>query len=365
MTPSSFSVARGDAEMPSARKRWRRLLGLILPIALAASLVVACGGGAEKAAAPSATPRVDPDVLAAKKQAPASLATDDPAWGSAPVMKSQMEIIKGTKQTEAKVVEAQALYSETDIWFRFQWPDATEDRGRPWQYDGSKWTLSSRMTDRLGLLWPVGTIGQFQTKGCYAACHVEGADKSAAVDDKAYMILPKPEDKADNWQWTAESSAPVGQVGDFWFAGVLSDPANKSSAIRADKGGGGTTNNAVPAPGVGPAKMQDPAKKPLYGAPYLAPAEAIALDPSKLKAGDTIPRRFVAPWDGSKGDIKSSATYAAGKWTVVFHRKLDTANDDDLKFVPGQSYLFQIAIWDGLDHAEHTVAKNVHTLTLK
>ena len=89
------------------------------------------------------------------------------------------------------------------------------------------------------------------------------------------------------------------------------------------------------------------------------------IDPSKFKAGDQVPRRFVAPWVGSAGDIQSKATYAAGKWTVVFQRKLDTARDDDIKFVAGQSYLFEIAVWDGIDHENHTVAQDVYTLTLK
>lgn len=225
------------------------------------------------------------------------------------------------------------------------------------------------MTDRLGLLWPIGTVGSFEQKGCYAACHRDtpNADKSAPVDSKtSYMILPKAGDKADAWQWTAETSAPVGQVGDFRFEGVLADPANKTSAIVADKAdSGGPTNNAVPAPGVGPAKMQDPAKQPVYGAGYLATTDGIALDPSKFKAGDQVPRRLVSPWVGSAGDIQSKATYAAGKWTVVFHRKLDTAREDDIKFVVGQSYLFEIAVWDGIDHEHHTVARDVYTLTLK
>lgn len=56
------------------------------------------------------------------------------------------------------------------------------------------------MTDRLGLLWPIGTVGSFEQKGCYAACHRDtpNADKSAPVDSKtSYMILPKAGDKAD------------------------------------------------------------------------------------------------------------------------------------------------------------------------
>ncbi|MFA7249193.1 MAG: ethylbenzene dehydrogenase-related protein [Dehalococcoidia bacterium] len=361
----------------------KQTVWMIAPVAAAAVLAAACGGGAEKpaagtgtaaagttkaAASASATAKVDPNTLAAKKASPGSLAVDDPAWNGAPVMKAQMELIKGTKPTEAGVVEAQALYSDTDVWFRFQWADTTEDRGRPYIYDGSKWALSARMTDRLSLLWPIGTITGFEAKGCYAACHREGSDdKATAIDAKTtYMILPKAGDKADNWQWTGESSAPVGQVDDLRFEGALADPKVLSSAIVKDKlDSGGPLSNAVPTPGVGPAKMQDPAKKATYGAAYLAAADAIAIDPSKFKAGDKVPRRLAAPWVGSEGDIDSKASYAAGKWTVVMHRKLDTKNADDIKFEAGKSYLFEIAVWDGIDHENHTIAKDVYTLTLK
>ncbi|MFA7248346.1 MAG: ethylbenzene dehydrogenase-related protein [Dehalococcoidia bacterium] len=310
--------------------------------------------------------KIDPKTLAAKKQAPASLATDDPAWNGAPVMTATMEVVKGTKPTAAPTIDAQALYNGTDVWFRFQWADTTQDIGRPYVYDGNKWALSERMSDRLSLLWPIGNIAEFEIQGCYAACHSEKADKSAPVDKNAYMLMPNKGDRADNWQWTAETTAPVGQVDDLRLEGSLADPKKLGSAIVKDKlDSGGAIANAVPTPGVGPLKMQDPAKKPTYGGGYLAPGDAVALDMSKVKAGDQIPRRLVAPLVGSEGDIASKATYANGKWTVVMHRKLNTTHDDDIQFVAGQSYLFTLGVWDGLDQVNHTVTRDMFTLTLK
>ena len=188
-----------------------RLLSLAILVAVVTAAAAACGGGgdtssgetgADKAA--TATKPADPNTLYAKKQAPASMAVDDAAWKAAAVMTAKTDVVKGTKATQPVAVSVQALYNDSDVWFRFQWADSTRDAGRPYAYDGSKWTLSSRMSDRVSLLWPMTPVAGFEAKGCYAACHRATED---AVDAEAYMILPKAGDKADNWQWTAESSA--------------------------------------------------------------------------------------------------------------------------------------------------------------
>ena len=93
----------------------KSLMWLIMPVVLITALATAGSGGGDKPVTATASPTVviDPNTLAAKKQAPASLATDDPAWNGAPVMTGTMEILKGTKPTEAGTVAAQALYSDT------------------------------------------------------------------------------------------------------------------------------------------------------------------------------------------------------------------------------------------------------------
>ena len=377
-TPIVLETSEHDRKDLAMRKRF---LCFMILVAITGAITAACGGssndnkatatsaakGADaastaKSASPAAAAALPPNTLGAKKQAPASTAVDDAAWNGAAVMTVKTDVIQGTEATAPANVSVQALYSDTDVWFRFQWEDTTQDVGRPYIYDGSKWTLSSRMSDRISLLWPMTPIAGFEAKGCYAACHKPAA--GAAPTEKPYMILPGAADKADNWQWTSESSAPVSQADDLRFQGVLADPKNIATAIVKDKlDSGGPVSNAAAAPAVGPVKMQDPAKKPMYGTGYLAASEAVPLDISKIKAGDTIPRRVLAAWVGSEGDIEAKHAYAGGKWTVVMHRKLDTGHDDDIKFVPAQSYLFELAVWNGIDHIDHTVGHDVYTLT--
>jgi hypothetical protein len=327
--------------------------------------IAACGGSSKSNAGDAAAATaaaLPPTTLGAVKQAPASMAIDDAAWARASVMTVKTDVVKGTEATEPVDVSVQALYSDTDVWFRLQWADSSQNDSSLWQYDGSAWGRAPGMTDRVSLLWPMTAVSTFESKGCYAACHRPAAGADAS--EKPYMILPAADEMADNWQWTA-STGPQNQVSDRTLQGALSKPDNIGSAFVSDTlDGGGTVSNSAKAPDVGPVKMQDPAKPATYGPNYLVAAEAVPLDMSKIKAGDTIPRSMIdKPWAGSRGDIDAMGVYANGTWTLVMHRKLDTGQTDDLKFDPTQSYLFELAVWNGVDQVNHTVGHDVYTLT--
>ena len=359
-------------------QKW--LFGVSAAVATVAVLG-ACGGGAKatptataatkavtttssaSATATAAAPASPTDLVATKK-APASLAVDDAAWKDAAVTPIRTILIGTSKATEAKTVNVQALYNDTDVWFRFEWPDATQKDTDAFSWDGGKWIPPSGKPDRLSLNWEIAPIADFEAKGCQGICHRSTTDPI----DKWYMIAPKAGELIDNWQWTPVDTGPVGQAKDYTITGgELPDPKVLESSIVGDKlDSGGYASNATTAPAApGPVKMQDPSKPPTYGAKYLAPADAIPLDMSKVKAGDTIPRRTISPFVGSRGDIQAKHAYAAGKWTVVFHRKLDTGHTDDVKFVTSKSYPFGLAVFNDLDHFNHTVSEGAFMLKFK
>jgi len=322
-------------------------LGLVV-LALIAG---ACGGGGGAAA---------PNELVAAKKAPASLAADDAAWKDAGPIVIKTTVIDGSAAKQGVEVKAQALYSTIDVWFRFEWADATESAGRVWEYDGAKWK-SSGNEDRLALYWEITAIDKFQTRTCAALCHNPASD----AIDKWYMITPGLGDRADNWHWKAARTNPVGQVDDKYLTGVLTDPKDVESANKADpkdKGGYADNKNKE---GTGPEKMQDASKKPSAGSSFILASEAVALDASKLKAGDKVARELLAPWVGSRGDIAAKGVHAGGKWAVVFQRKLDTGHDDDTKFVVGKTYPFGLAVFDNTGAVNHTVSGDVLTLKFK
>ena len=326
-------------------KMRRTFLGLIV----VAMIAGACGGGAAA-----------PNELVATKKAPASLAADDAAWKDAASILVKTTVIEGSKAKQDVEVKAQALYSDSDVWFRFEWADATESVSRAWEYDGAKWK-SSGNEDRFALYWEITPIDKFQTRTCAALCHNPVSDPI----DKWYMITPGLADRADNWHWKAARTNAVGQADDKYLTGVLSDPKDIESANKGDaKDKGGTADNKTK-DGTGPEKMQDPSKKPSAGSPFILASEAVALDASKFKAGDKVARELLAPWVGSRGDIEVKGAYAGGKWTVVFHRKLDTGHDDDVKFITGKTYPFGVSVFDNAGGANHTVSGDVLTLKFK
>jgi hypothetical protein len=177
------------------------------------------------------------------------------------------------------------------------------------------------------------------------------------------MVAPNPGNLLDIWQWTANVFTPLGQANDGSIRNDH-DPANRGGSIVQDPSTGGTVNNAN-ADNTAPTLMQDPSKTPLYGPNYLAVSQTIALDVSKLKAGDLIPRTMLAPYQGDRADIDTKVSYASGQYTLVFHRKLDTGQPDDAKFVVGNTYAFGLGVWDALDNENHTVTAVAYHLLLK
>jgi Ethylbenzene dehydrogenase len=349
----------------------RRFFGLVSVATLGVLFVSACGGDSSSTnptstgSAPSPADSASPTDLVAKKQAPASLAVDDPAWTGVSVTTAKTEVIKESKGKAPVDVKVQALYNDSDIWFRFQWSDATNNNlPNYWQYDGTKFTTVANTSERLGLYWEMAPVADFEARGCLALCHKGTGD----TIDKWYMIAPNPTDQLDLWQWTAASSAFTGGT-DYHIGGAQSgDPtssAYRESAIAPDPGTGGTVTNAN-ATNDGPKVMQDPSKTtPLYGPNYLVVSEAVTLDVTKLKAGDKISKTQLAPFVGDRADIESKVAWANGQYTVVFHRKLDTGNPDDVKFTVGGTFTFGLAVWDALDQENHTVTGQPYHLILK
>ncbi len=339
----------------------KRFICLTL-VAAAAALIVGACGGSSKPASPTAVPTVAAKAtdLVALKQTPASLAADDPAWKNARVTTAKTTQVKGSNSVAPVDVKVQALYSDTDVWFRFEWTDSTETTVRYWDFDGSKFKLATGQQDRLSLFWQITPVADFQAKGCAALCHNPETD----TIDKWYMIAPKTGDLMDNWQWTAGVSNGMSQANDLSLTPVLTSPTALGSPFVADPGTGGNTANANAA-NDGPAQMQDPAKKPSLGPNYLLVSEAVALDVTKLKAGDKVPRDLMAPFVGDRASVDAKGVWANGSWTVVFHRKLNTGNADDAQFVVGQSYPFGLAVFNALGNVDHTVTTDAYTLILK
>ena len=346
----------------------KRFLVLMVAVMGVAALAAACGGGGSSSTAtPAATtgqataaPTTAPTDVVALKKTPASTATDDPAWAGAAVTTVHTDVVATSKGTGPVDVKMQALYSDTDVWFRFNWSDPTNDAFSVWQWDGTKWTSPSTTSDRLALYWEITPVADFEARGCLALCHKGTGD----TIDKWYMIAPGQNDVLDNWQWQAAIYGPMGSADNLHLTGTPPTDDRESALVADPDTGGGTVSNTN-ATNDGPKMMQDPTKQPLYGKGYLAVSEAVALDISKIKVGDQIAQDELAPYNGERGDIDTKTTYANGQYTVVFHRKLNTGFPDDAKFTVGGSFAFGLAVWNQLELQNHTVTGQAYHLKLQ
>lgn len=290
----------------------------------------------------------EPNVLQAVKGTVSSMNASAGVWSDAPVLMVDVAPIEGidgaTSQTD---MEIQAVYNDTEIWFRFEWADATKSQTRMWTFDGSAWSKGGN-EDRLGLYWQINPVDQFGTKGCTALCHDVEDDPN-----EWYMITPRDGQRADNWHWKAQRSDPVGYADDKWLGGVLTDPDDVESANHGDsKDSGGYSGNS--AEGGGPAKMG-----PSLDSAFLLASEAIDLDMARVSAGTQIPKEILARPVGSRGDIDAQGTYNRGKWVVVMHRALDTGNNDDVEFNTARDYPFGLSVFDNAGGFKHAVSQEV------
>jgi len=349
----------------------KRVLMLTLAAASVAAIAVACGGSSSTTSTPSGGSQTTsqattapyvagPNDVVAVKKSPAALKADDPAWSSAKATTITTTVIPGSATKAGNTVQMQALYSDSDVWFKYTWADSTQSLFANWTFDGTKWTNDSGQQDRLGMMWQIAPITDFATKGCFAVCHNPSTDPF----NQWYMISPKGQ-TADLWQWTAKSSNAMNQMGDYTLIDTLNPPTSLGSTFVTDPytGGGSFTNKN--AAGTAPEFMQSTTVAKPTRTDAIVLQEAVLLDPTKFKAGDKVPNTIVAPYQGDRGDVDAVGTWSNNQWTVVAHRKLDTGNTDDVKFTVGGSFPFGLGLWDAAGNADHTVTDHAYNLVLK
>lgn len=300
-------------------------------------------GASAPAAKPNTLTAIQVDTVAADSAAA--------FWTDAPVLTVETKgAYEGAEAGPA--VRVQAAYDAQSIALRFEWADAEASiMKHAWSWDGSTFTAGGD-EDRVQLLWSIGNNADFASKGCTGACHNMDADQA-----KWWMGSESADVRYDLWHWKAARTNPVGQSDDQWIS-VLEDVADMESSRHGDaKESGGYADN-LNADADGPAFMHGTDRK----AALLLSGEEVALDTSKLAAGDVVPGFVLAPAVGSRGDLTAKGEWQDGKWVVVLMRALDTGHDDDVVFTPPKAYPFGLGITNNGGGTAHTVAPEVLTL---
>lgn len=243
-------------------------------------------------------------------------------------------------------VDLRAFYTDTDLYLRLSWVDATQDDAMmEWQFDGAEWSNSGALEDSLGLFW--AGAEEFPRFSCSMACHIDNFGVSGAnFHAVSKMKLARPGPSLDLWHWKA------GRTGRFGFA---DDRYLDDQGMHGDLPGDLFRENSLAVRDGGSAFPFTPGDRPLYD------SEGAPLGKEFRPPGTRAPGFLVERPAGYRADVRAHSRHAGGYWTVVLRRALDTNDPHDLVFHPGpeQAARFGLAIMD------HTLREHFASTTLE
>ncbi len=306
----------------------------------------------------------------------------DEVWANAPATKIT---VAGGELKAPVEVSMKSVYTESDVYFLFQWPDATESYGFVYEYDGKEWKWSPEMgeEDRLNIMWNIDdSVANFNAIGCLALCHSyekktieevgvkQNLSKELidAVEPPMAMSTTSDAEKADLWHWKAQRTNPVGQVDDQLVQNKLSIATTDVAGVKTAEHITGRVSDKKQSGGY--SDNWDKTKKmPKYtfksgsGAILLMDNAIETPANAAFKAGDRVPLYVLSPFVGSRGDISAKGVWSNGMWTLEEKRALVTNNADDIQFKDlSRSYFFAISVHDNSGGPEHGFAAGAYEL---
>lgn len=310
---------------------------------------------------------------------------DDAAWTTA--QETTISVAGGFGNFGADV-KIKAIYTADEVYFLVTYADPTQSFFRsPWQKqeDGS-WKKITDPADKGGdnntvyedkyaMIWPIGAVKNFETAGCFVACH---AGENSDIKPYGNKYLAEGE-KADIWHW--KSIRNLNQVDDQYLDSVkldTSSPEMQTKTIEAgrhsdpkEKGGYADNFASMPDPKDATKTVADKTKPGFTspnidmttGAPgFILDSEKVALGQAALDAipvGSYIPGIVKSEIVGDRGDLKAGWNWKDGMWTLEFGRKLVTKSETDVEFTDLKAiYYFAVAVFENAQvrHAFETGA---------
>ena len=324
---------------------------------------------------------IPPNTLAAAyvTEAPVLDGSDaDAAWANAPAL-----VLAAPKVT------LKAVYTDSDFYLLTSIPDTTASFTRgAWIWDGTAWsTIKGQSEDRLAIMWNI-EVPNFETVGCMSKCH-PGTNAEGGEDD-AWLETGI----ADMWHMKSARYLPAGSItqqgdlvvdettfavsgGTVVFSGWTDDKwTGQWSADNAPDGGryadagkGAETRNRN-ADKTGPQYIET-APTDFVDAMTLYQAEIDSGEAVEVAAQSAeqmqaawdayaalkaaVPERILRTPEGSRADVKQTAVWKDGVWTLEYQRALDTGHpEDDVIFGDlSLPYYFGVAWMDNTDGSGH------------
>jgi hypothetical protein len=242
-------------------------------------------------------------------------------------------------------VDLRAFYTDTDLYLRLSWGDATRDDAiRQWRYDGSLWHSGDELEDGFGLLWDAQ--GEFSPFSCSRACHID----DFGVTGSSFHARNKMKLAADGlwldlWNWKAQRTGRHGFADDRYLdaGGMHGDVPGE--LFRANSRASLEQNGTVEPLAAGDVPIYD--------------AAGVPLDKKFRPAGSLAPGYLTELPSGGRGDVAATGSHADGRWTVVLRRALDTGDPHDVVFVPGA----EAGVSFGLSVMDNTLGEHYASVT--
>ncbi|HDZ73666.1 MAG TPA: hypothetical protein ENH55_13050 [Aurantimonas coralicida] len=285
-------------------------------------------------------------------------------------------------------LQVKAAYDGTRIWFRYRWPvdrpslfnDVLVYQDGEWETRGGE-ALGPNpeflTEDRVAMMIDDGSVPLFGRYGGYITIG-DGLTTFTGVpetEEERTKYLPatrtdpndfdtvKPESDLetlraagqfiDLWQWRSSRSNPIG-LGDDGF--VAEERGGDAGTGPYATNWDGATEQPLymfnpdvagsPALSIDAVIAGDVGFNDTY---YLSAETAVPFDPNYAwQNGDTIPRRYLRPASGSRGDVVEPAVarWRNGFWDVTLVRNMDTGNPlEDKIFRDDGSYDLAFAVF--------------------
>lgn len=277
----------------------------------------------------------------------------DALWEDA--LSIMVEVTDGANMGET-MVEIKSVYTDDMVYFYVTYADPTFSFFRaPWekQEDGSWMHYSDPddkggdnnlfYEDKMSFIWTIdNSIPNFETKGCYTACH-DGQDEEYKPYGNKYT--DEEGQMADIWHW--KSVRNLGQIDDQYLDSTKFSLDTKSAGRHGDPSDGGGYVKNVNEDSSAPAWM-GPVGYATDGSPgFILQTEALPFDDSLFVAGDIIPGIVKAAFEGDRGDISGGWNYADGAWTIEIGRAFVTGSEYDVQYNDMTAeYFFGVAVFD-------------------
>lgn len=202
-------------------------------------------------------------------------------------------------QTGSLSVQLKAGVINGRFYLALKYPDPVADtEHKVWEWRGEKYVESKQREDMLAVRF-----------------HLAGDFDRTMLSGKDY--------KVDVWQWSAARTNPAGVADDMFHhmttamlenAAEYTLPDGRTLYIRKQRDAGNAPYRMLPRP--------------------------------KEKKGEKLLSFEPATAAGSAGDVAAKGEWKAGQWQLEFGRALNTGNNDDAAFKPGQKILGQIAVFN-------------------